>query len=508
MSSMQIVMSAAVENGMRLASVNFAKGVIEELSKEGVLTCSVESAMRMFNFEEVTIASKRSVAMKKVRASQKSSEKSSKTTGRCKPEMTLPFCGEIEESWCKGVRFNKGLHTQCTNDPSKDCSYCKTCQKSAANSASGKPQYGDIKDRLTGPLLEYRDPKGKLTTCYANVAKKENWDLERAQVVASSFGWTIPLDQLEVKVKKTGRPASTKVKKTVGKKGRPVKVKSSEEMSMDDQIAKLVAEAADDVLSVSSDSSSKKVVRVKKVKKVKKKATKSNDGDKAEKDALKAAAKAEKDALKAAAKAEKDALKAAEKAEKDALKAAEKAEKDALKAAEKAEKDALKAAEKAEKDALKAKKESEKVARAEVAQKKIDDATTELASLSKELNHPESEAPKKLGELKKAIAVLKKEKRELSKASKKKEEVKTVDLGPELTVEAVEQLQSSIVEEEDGDEEDITLDESTPKIEIEGTEYYVTKAYGLPAVLFDADGECIGAYDELTKEIQELAFEE
>jgi hypothetical protein len=497
MSSMQIVMSAAVENGMRLASVNFAKGVIEELSKEGVLTCSVESAMRMFNFEEVTIASKRSVAMKKVRASQKSSEKSSKTTGRCKPEMTLPFCGEIEESWCKGVRFNKGLHTQCTNDPSKDCSYCKTCQKSAANSASGKPQYGDIKDRLTGPLLEYRDPKGKLTTCYANVAKKENWDLERAQVVASSFGWTIPLDQLEVKVKKTGRPASTKVKKTVGKKGRPVKVKSSEEMSMDDQIAKLVAEAADDVLSVSSDSSSKKVVRVKKVKKVKKKATKSNDGDKAEKDALKAAAKAEKDALKAAAKAEKDALKAAEKAEKDALKAAEKAEKDALKAAEKAEK-----------DALKAKKESEKVARAEVAQKKIDDATTELASLSKELNHPESEAPKKLGELKKAIAVLKKEKRELSKASKKKEEVKTVDLGPELTVEAVEQLQSSIVEEEDGDEEDITLDESTPKIEIEGTEYYVTKAYGLPAVLFDADGECIGAYDELTKEIQELAFEE
>ena len=479
MSSMQIVMSAAVENGMRLASVNFAKGVIEELSKEGVLTCSVESAMRMFNFEEVTIASKRSVAMKKVRASQKSSEKSSKTTGRCKPEMTLPFCGEIEESWCKGVRFNKGLHTQCTNDPSKDCSYCKTCQKSAANSASGKPQYGDIKDRLTGPLLEYRDPKGKLTTCYANVAKKENWDLERAQVVASSFGWTIPLDQLEVKVKKTGRPASTKVKKTVGKKGRPVKVKSSEEMSMDDQIAKLVAEAADDVLSVSSDSSSKKVVRVKKVKKVKKKATKSNDGDKAEKDALKAAAKAEKDALKAAAKAEKDALKAAEKA-----------------------------AEKAEKDALKAKKESEKVARAEVAQKKIDDATTELASLSKELNHPESEAPKKLGELKKAIAVLKKEKRELSKASKKKEEVKTVDLGPELTVEAVEQLQSSIVEEEDGDEEDITLDESTPKIEIEGTEYYVTKAYGLPAVLFDADGECIGAYDELTKEIQELAFEE
>jgi len=97
---------------------------------------------------------------------------------------------------------------------------------------------------------------------------------------------------------------------------------------------------------------------------------------------------------------------------------------------------------------------------------------------------------------------------------------------PELTVEAVETLQKSIVEEEDEveespislanedeeeveeDEEEITLDESTPKVEIDGTEYYNTKAYGLPAVLFSMEGECIGAYDETTGEIQELAFEE
>ena len=168
------------------------------------------------------------------------------------------------------MRFNHGLHTQCTNGPQSDCKYCKTCHKSASNSASGKPQYGDISDRLTGPLLEYRDPKGKLTTCYANVAKKLGLDIARAQEVATAYGWTIPEDQLTVKVKKTGRPASTKPKKKVGKKGRPAKVKTSEEMTMDDQIAKLVAEAADDVLSVTSESSVKKVVRVKKVKKAKK----------------------------------------------------------------------------------------------------------------------------------------------------------------------------------------------------------------------------------------------
>ena len=91
------------------------------------------------------------------------------------------------------------------------------------------------------------------------------------------------------------------------------------------------------------------------------------------------------------------------------------------------------------------------------------------------------------------------------------EEVKA-DLKPELTTEAVEELQVSIAEAESSndeeEEEDITLDDSTPKIEIEGTEYYVTKAYGFPQVLFDGDGECIGAYDETTGEIQELSFEE
>ena len=408
--SLQIVMSAAVENGMRQASVEFAKQVINQLHSEGALTCDIETAFRMFDFESVSIASKRSVAMKKVRAGQKSSGKASSVAIRSKPEMVLPFCGEVEPSWCQGVRFNHGLHTQCTNGPQTDCKYCKTCQKSASNSASGKPQYGDISDRLTGPLLEYRDPKGKLTTCYANVAKKLGLDIARAQEVATAYGWTIPEDQLTVKVKKTGRPASNKPKKKVGKKGRPAKVKTSEEMTMDDQIAKLVAEAADDVLSVTSESSVKKVVRVKKVKKAKK--AKKTDEQKAQEAEAK---KAEAEAKKQAKKAEAEDKKLAKKAEAEAKK------------------------------------------------------------------------------LLKAKAV---------------EDEKKADLKPELTMEAVEQLQATIAEEDDEEEEDIVLDASTPKVEIDGTEYYVTKAYGFPAVLFDQEGECIGAYDETTGEIQELSFEE
>ena len=521
--SLQVIMSAAVENGIRNASVDFAVAVINQLGKEGALTCSVDEAIRMFDFDGVKVASRRSAAMKKVRASQKSSGKPAGAMVRPKPEMLLPFCGVVEATWCMGVRFNHGLHTQCTNGPMNGCKYCKTCQKSAANSASGKPQYGDIEDRLTGALLEYRDPKGKLTTCYANVAKKLKLDLGRAQEVAQAFGWEIPQDQLEVKVKKNGRPASKNPKKKGGKKGRPAKAKSSEQLSMDDQIAKLVAEAADDVLSVAASSeSTKKVVRVKKAKKPKK----TNEQKEAEKLA------------KAQAKAE---AKAAAKAEKEAAKAKAKAEKDAAKAQAKAEKDAAKAQAKAEKDAAKAKKEQEKLLRAQALQQKITDATAEYNALALEVSD-ETPAPTKLGELKKAIAGLKRAKREAAKEAKKqlalsqhsdfndvadqiaefsaakpavveekKVEAKVQIHGPaQLTEEAVEKLQKMIAEESDDEDEDdeITLDESTPKVEIDGTEYYKTKAYGLPAVLFDMEGECIGAYDETTGEIQELAFEE
>jgi len=476
--SLQIVMSAAVENGMRQASIEFARGVINQLHSEGALTCDIETAFRMFDFDSVSIASKRSAAMKKVRAGQKSSEKVSSVAIRSKPEMVLPFCGEVETSWCQGVRFNHGLHTQCTNGPQSDCKYCKTCHKSASNSASGKPQYGDISDRLTGPLLEYRDPKGKLTTCYANVAKKLGLDIARAQEVATAYGWTIPEDQLTVKVKKTGRPASTKPKKKVGKKGRPAKVKTSEEMTMDDQIAKLVAEAADDVLSVTSESSVKKVVRVKKAKKVKKvkkvKKAKKTDEQKAQE------AEAKK-LLKAKEAEEKKLLKAKEAEEKKLLKAKEAEAKKLLKAKEAEAKKLLKAKEAQEKKLLKAKE----------------------AEAKKQAKKAEAEAKKQAKKAQEAEA------KKLLKAKEVEEENKA-DMKPELTMEAVEQLQATIAEEDDEaeDEEDIVLDESTPTVEIDGTEYYVTKAYGLSAVLFDQEGECIGAYDEITGEIQELTFDE
>jgi len=55
-------MTAAVERGMRSASVEFALDVIGQLSSEGVLKCSLEDAIKMFDFDSVAVVSSRSKA--------------------------------------------------------------------------------------------------------------------------------------------------------------------------------------------------------------------------------------------------------------------------------------------------------------------------------------------------------------------------------------------------------------------------------------------------------------
>ena len=245
MTSIQCVITAAVENGLRVAAHEVCQAFAGKLAENGMLNCKESEAMALLAQLEIT--TKRSAAMKKVRASQKSADGAAKKPAiRRKPDMVIPFCGVVEASWCKAVRFNHGLHTQCVNGPMVGGEYCKTCQKSADNSASSKPTYGDIRDRLAAKPLEYRDPKGKLTTCYANVAKKMGLDLTRAQEVATAFGWEIPAEQLVETATKRGRPGKKGAKKPVAKKAKKVAVKKSD--SMDDQIAQLVAEAASEVL--------------------------------------------------------------------------------------------------------------------------------------------------------------------------------------------------------------------------------------------------------------------
>ena len=109
MASLSTTMTAAVERGVRLASVEFAIDVIRQLSSEGVLTCSFDEAMKLFDFAGVSVVSSRSKASKKresAKASREGEKKSSKPKITRKPSVVLPFCGVIVNDWCAGVKFN------------------------------------------------------------------------------------------------------------------------------------------------------------------------------------------------------------------------------------------------------------------------------------------------------------------------------------------------------------------------------------------------------------------
>ena len=511
-------MTAAVERGMRLASVEFAREVIAQLSKEGALTCSLEKALGLFDFDAVSIVSSRSKASKK-RESKKSrgggEKKSSKPKITPKPSVLLPFCGVVMTDWCAGVKFNHGLHTQCTQGRCNGDRYCKTCRKHADNSATGKPPYGDIEDRAKYGV-DYRDPKGKLTMPYANVAEKLGISMDAAHAAAATLKWTIPAEQLVKRVAKRGRPAKSAAvsdtdsedgeSKTATKKkrGRPTKPKAKP-VTQEDQIAQLVAEAYAETATVAP----KKVV--KKVKKVKKPKMTAE-----EKEAAKLAKQQEKEAAKLAKKEAAEKLKAEKKATKDAEKAAAKLAK--KEAAEK-----VKAEKKAAKEAEKLLKQQEKAA-AKLAKK---EAATKLKAeklAAKKLEQEQKAAAKATAKAEKlAAAKAKAAAKKKSKTAQLKvpiAEVKAVEQGDLfLGTDDVEAAQASVVAEnaelemeviddaaDSSDEEDDGI-ELSETMTVGGVEYFFSEQDG-QTILFSKSGEPVGIYDADTDTVQECEFDD
>ena len=452
-----VISSRPLEVALLAACASHAGEVIEWLNSKKYLTVPVEEVMaELSKLGSPSIQSARSAAMKKVRASKKKSVTAEIPQVKTKPEMQLPFCGVVEPTWCMGIRYNHGLHTQCMKAPTNG-EYCATCFKSAKNSASGKPTYGNINDRLTGELLEFRDPKGKQTTCYANVAKKFGLDLEKAKAEAAKFGWTIPENQLTVQVVKRGRPAKkgAKVVKAKGKRGRPAKV-VKDTNSMDEQIAQLVAEAAEDV--VGTVITSKKVVR------------------------KTAEEKADEKAAKKEAKA---AAKAAEKEAKAAAKAAEKEAKAAAKAAKAAKKSA-------------AKKPSKRELKKKELQKEANDIGCEISD--------EQLASLKIGEIRTII----KDRKDYFKVQAMSVTT-TTPAAETKTVEDEVVLEEELVvdsSDEEGDDESPEIDpDTTPKVTIDGETYYKVSAYGHDGLLFSMEGDLVGAHDDESNTIMEVEME-
>ena len=519
MSNLSIVMSAAVEAGMRTSSALFAEAVIRQLGDEGVLNCSVQKVLEMFDFNTIKTVSKRSVAAKKVRAKQAKAAKAAAAPKTAKPEMLLPFCGEIVDDWCKGVRFNHGLHTQCTNAMT-DGRYCKTCTKSAGNSASSKPTYGDIDDRaLHG--VDYRDPKGKRTAPFANIVEKEGLDIDAAKEAAAKMGWTIPDEQLVKRAVTRGRPAKSAAVSDTSSESSTVSVKVKRgrkpklviKQSQDDLIAKLVSEAAEDALSVSSAVSEPETVNQKvTISAAEKVVMAQAKAAKAAEKLAKAAEKLAKAQAKADAKAAKEAEKAAKEAEKLA-KAQAKAEAKAAKEAEKLAKEAEKLAKaqakaeaKAAKEAEKLAKEAEKLAKTEA--KEAEKLAKETEKLAKAQAKADAKAIKEAEKLAKAEAKAEakaaKEAEKLAKAEAKAAKESEDALATMAAVDDELDAESVVETDEEDDEPTLNL---TPDMvtEIDGGKFFLVPHYaGYDNFLFTMDGSMFGILDKETGQIQEV----
>jgi chemotaxis protein histidine kinase CheA len=501
-------MTAAVERGMRLASVEFAIDVIRQLNSEGVLTCGVDEAMKLFDFDGVSVVSSRSKASKKRESAKSRGEtKSSKAKITAKPSVVLPFCGVIVNDWCAGVKFNHGLHTQCTQGRCKGDRYCKTCRKHADNSATGKPPYGDIEDRAKYGV-DYRDPKGKQTIPYANIVEKMGISLEAAHAAATTLSWTIPAEQLVKRVAKRGRPAKSAAvsdtdSETDGessmkkKRGRPAKTKVVKAQTQEDQIAQLVAEAYAET-ALDTPKVVKKVV--KKAKKPKMTAEEKAAAKLAKKEAaekVKAEKKAEKEAEKAAAKLAKKEAAEKVKAEKKAAKEAEKLAKKEVAAKLKADKLAAKKLEKEQKAAAKqvAKAKKLALAKAKAAEKKA-----AKKSKTAQLKVPVAEV-KPVVEAKTVVKEAVVEADLFLGTDDVTAQQSVMPKSDELDFEEIDDAADS---SDDEDDEGLELSET---MTVAGVEYFFTEQDG-QTILFTKAGEPVGIYDADTDTVQECEFDD
>jgi len=317
------MMTTAMEKAMVASTTEFARVMVKALSEK-------------YGFDEAEAVSFLELSAAKVSRAEPKSKRvpKEKKEKMLVPSMSLPFCGVVMDGWCKGIRSNHELFTQCTMVP-KGGSYCATCAGQAESNDTKKPTHGDIRDRaLAGE--GWRTPAGKQPVNYGNVMKKREIAKDAAVADAATFGWVIPEEQFEVKARKSGRPKSPSTSDTedeTPKKKRASKKKKAAENSEEgeDLIGQLVSNLAD-VSDASSDASSSDdeeesapveetkeeesapVEEVKKVKKVKKVKVELTDEEKAAKKAATAAkrkataAKKKADAAAAAAAAEEAAL--------------------------------------------------------------------------------------------------------------------------------------------------------------------------------------------------------
>lgn len=111
-----------------------------------------------------------------IKQNKKTTTKNTKNT-YFKPSIILPFINLKQDNWCNGIKLNHGLYTQCTMKKTKDSIYCKTCLKQSESNATGKPNAGNIDDRIN-LQDQWRDPKGKAPISFGKYISKNTLDIQ------------------------------------------------------------------------------------------------------------------------------------------------------------------------------------------------------------------------------------------------------------------------------------------------------------------------------------------
>jgi hypothetical protein len=109
---------------------------------------------------------------------------------REQPKFPLPFSGVQIEGCCIAILYNKGLYSQCLNEPGSD-GFCVSCSKKAAKTPFGTPEYGTVEARIQKGE-DYTDHKGKKPVHFTQVMKK--MQLTEEFVLGEVTKYNIPFD--------------------------------------------------------------------------------------------------------------------------------------------------------------------------------------------------------------------------------------------------------------------------------------------------------------------------
>ena len=318
------------------------------------------------------------------------------------PTIMLPYCGVTCEAWCKAVKFNSGLMTQCTKTPENQEEYCKMCAKTM-DATTGKPKFGSMHDR---DKEGWTDPSGKSPLRYVTVMPKIKLDgvpvtEEQVKEEVIKMGWTMPDKEWmkEDADKQRGRPKKSKPMTSSGSVG-------------DDLIANLVLQANLQEEETVSESDQEETP-----KKVNKNVPEKKEADKKEKEEKKEADKKEKEAKKEADKKEKEAKKEADKKEKEAKKEADK--KESKKKAEQP----LEEGELSEEETKKKEKEAKKKEAKKKAEQPLEEGELSVEETKKKADKKETKKGKMTGEKEKEKALQEATQIAESVAKKKAEQV-------------------------------------------------------------------------------------